>query len=347
MKVLIINNPVPTRAHLAERRFTAMAAILVGAGINARHAEIHSITELERILEEEIPDIVYSADYYISGDNGNPLSVSSYLDEKHIPYIGSDGKTLELVLSKGRLKDKWLQNGVSTPIFHQISRSNIQLVTKTIAQEEKYPYLLKPNKEGNSRGLDEESIVYDFSSLTKKLGELLEVFDEILVEKFLGDIPGIREFTIAMIGNPGRMLLMPAEIILKTPKAHRIITTSDKDEHHTQALPVTDPSLRKELLRFSEKALLVAQVRDYARCDVLMVRDQFYAIEINGLPMIPDKWFEACASGVGLSDKQYVLAIIMAGLIRKLEKKGSRIRLTGKMIHTLPAHFWKTLCENH
>jgi len=188
--------------------------------------------------------------------------------------------------------------------------------------------------------------VYDFSSLTKKLDELLEVFDEILVEKFLGDIPGIREFTIAMIGNPGRMLLMPAEIVLKTPKAHRIITTSDKDEHHTQALPVTDPSVRKELLCFSEKALLVAQVRDYARCDVMMAGNQFYAIEINGLPMIPDKWFEICSSDAGLSDKQYILAIFIAGLIRNLKKKGTRLRLTKKMICSLPKNIWKTLCEN-
>jgi len=47
-----------------------------------------------------------------------------------------------------------------------------------------------------------------------------------------------------------------------------------------------------------------------------------------------------------LSDKQYILAIFMAGLIRNLKKNGTRLRLTKKMIFSLPKNIWKTLCEN-
>jgi D-alanine-D-alanine ligase len=346
MKILIINNPIPAREQFSDQRFAKMVAILGDVGFNARYMRVFTIAELEKALQDEIPDIVYAANYYITDDGGKRISVSSILDEKGLPYIGSDEKVLELVLSKARLKEKWLKEGVLTPPFFRASRENVLETIKDIQSTGEFPYILKPDKEGNSRGLEEDSIVFGQPALQEKLNKLLVTYNEVLVEEYLGDIPGIREFTIGMIGNPGHMFLMPAEIVLKVPKEHRIITTSDKDEHHTQALPVTDPSLRKDLLRFAEKALLTAQVRDYARCDILMVGDQFYAIEINGLPMIPDKWFEICASGVGLSSSQYILAVIMAGLIRNLKNKGSRIRLTGKMIHSLPGYFWKTLCEN-
>jgi len=100
--------------------------------------------------------------------------------------------------------------------------------------------------------------------------KLLTAYPEILVEKYLGSITGVREFTVAMIGNGSDILIMPAGITLKIPKKVRIITTHDKDEHNTQAAPVSDLALRERIIRFAEMAFEVAGVHDYARCDLLL-----------------------------------------------------------------------------
>jgi hypothetical protein len=47
-----------------------------------------------------------------------------------------------------------------------------------------------------------------------------------------------------------------------------------------------------------------------------MVDGKIYAIEINGQPMVPDRWFAACARTKNLDDDQYLNAIFWAGLVR-------------------------------
>jgi D-alanine-D-alanine ligase-like ATP-grasp enzyme len=345
MKLLIINNPLPDRKHLADRRFAKLTAILLDAGIYAKHIQVQTICELDKVLNEENPDIVYSADYYLSNEENNQVAAISLLEERSMPYIGSSRETLELVLSKGRLKEKWLECGIATPSFFCITKENTGTVMDLVSRSSEFPYILKPNREGNSRGLDENSIVYDLPSLERRIEELLPIYKEILVEWFFGDLPDLREFTVAVIGNNEQMLFMPAEIILKTPKIHRLITTMDKDHHHTQALPVADEILREKLMQFASQAMSISGIRDYSRIDLLMTNGQLFAIEINGLPMIPDKWFEVCAAGAGFVEQQYIVAIMIAGVVRSLEMNGSHILLTERTIRSLPASFWRTICE--
>jgi len=94
-----------------------------------------------------------------------------------------------------------------------------------------------------------------------------------------------------MIRNVDQMILMPCEIVFKVPNALRVITTRDKDEHYTQAIPVDDLELCEELCEMAIEAFRVAGVRDYSRLDVISAGGKFDAIEINGQSMVPDMWF--------------------------------------------------------
>jgi len=293
------------------------------------------------------PDIVYCADYYLPGNSGNAESVHEYLEKTGIPFIGSRHAALERVLAKSEIKETWKFLNISTPAFCCVSRDlAANRILDGFYQTSSFPYILKPNKEGNSRGLDETSIVYDKTSLDMKLEELLRTYNEVLVEEFFGDHPDIREFTVAMIGNQGHRLLMPAEITLLTKKEHRLVTTDDKDLHRTKAVPVTDAKLHSALAAFARKAFNAAEMMDYSRCDILMTGGQFYAIEINGLPMIPDKWFEICSATAGLDSDQYPAAIIMAGIVRNIRSGRVPFRLTAEMMRALPRKVWRTLCED-
>ncbi|MBP6086934.1 MAG: hypothetical protein KA449_01865, partial [Pelolinea sp.] len=75
---------------------------------------------------------------------------------------------------------------------------------------------------------------------------------------------------------------------------------------------------------------------DYARLDVMHVNGKFYAIEINGQPMIPDKWFEACAQGVGLNKTQYLNAIFFAGIQRNIHAGYHHLKVPEMLNKLLP-----------
>ena len=141
-------------------------------------------------------------------------------------------------------------------------------------------------------------------------------YPEILVEHYLGEDPELREFTVAMIGNGRERLNLPAEIFLLSEHSSRIITTADKNLHKTRALPVEDPGLRLKLANLADRVFKVVEVRDYARCDILFSRGKMHVIEVNGQPMLPDMWFDACATSAGLNRRDYLLAILEVALAR-------------------------------
>ncbi len=347
MKLLIFNNPPTDRISLDQERFSFMASTLCDIGLNAEYQTVGSILELDELLDHLQPALVYSADYFLPDGNDEQQSIHEFLQERKVPFIGSDAVALSRVLSKSETKETWKFNDISTPGFCRILTTlGAERIVDGFLQTYSFPFILKPDMEGNSRGLDESSIVFNKTELLEKTNELLEVYEGILVEEYLGDHPDLREFTVAMIGKQGHRLLMPAEITLKKKKPHRLITTDDKDNHHTRASAVTDTGLRDKLCCFAEEAFTATGMVDYSRCDILMTDDKLYAIEINGLPMIPDKWFEVCAAGAGLDEKQYLIAIIMAGMIRQIKAGISLIDLSAEILNALPKEACRILCED-
>ena len=337
MKAILLSCPEKNRSVARVGRFRKIVSALNEGGITGSHHILHSQSQLLQILYSEHPDIVFSAACFTPGDTNELFNIHKILEKMDIPYVGSDSDTLELVLSKTKLKDRWKSLGVPTPDYFQIRRfGNSVCGLDRLLGATIFPYILKPDCEGNSRGLSEDSIVFDQKSLELKLSCLLDQYDEVLVERYLGTNFDIREFTVAMIGNGNQMLLMPAEIVLLRERKIRIITTQDKERHFTRAIPVYDHDMKEHLILLASQAFRAAGVRDYSRCDVIYANGQFYAIEINGQPMVPDKWFEACARGVGLDSLQYVNAIFLAGIVRNFEQGKVDLIIPLEMKQILP-----------
>lgn len=346
MKTIIIRWQRPGQKLLNPERFAPMLSALNQIGISGEFCPIRSKRQLINTLNEKQPDIVFSTDYYTINNLNEKVNIHQLLDVIHMPYIGSSPESLELVLAKSSIKEKWQNNQVSTPSFLTLNKSDfLNDPVESIKVLQHFPYIIKPNLEGNSRGLDESSIIFNQEALLNKLSALFQVYGELLVEKYITDAEHIREFTIALIGNQQNKILMPAEIRLKKKKKHRIITTDDKDNHNTTATPVSDPALLQKLENFSTKAFDVAKIRDYSRCDIMMQGEKLYAIEINGQPMIPDKWFKKCASGKGLNATQYIQAIYLAGIMRNFKGRRQPINILTQIKKRLPAMTYSQLTK--
>jgi D-alanine-D-alanine ligase len=346
LKVLILYTPTSGLSVTAqpETRFTVMANALKLGGVQAKCLPAGTDQQLMRHLEQESPDLVFSAAYYTTGSPTSRQNIHALLDRLGYPYIGSSHQALELVISKAALKKQWQQCAVQTPSFILLKKSDNPCSDHFVKffSITDYPYIVKPAKEGNSRGIDEDSIMFDRSALIHQTANMLSLFGDVLVESYLGNERDFREFTVAMIGSPTGDLILPAEIRLRRPRKQRVVTTQDKEEHNTIAVPLPDSPFRAKLCAFARQAFQAAGVRDYARCDILQAGGKLYAIEINGQPMVPDMWFGACAQGAGLDTSQYLNAIFLTGLTRLIQE-GQELSIPQAMVDMLPARITKGL----
>ena len=319
MKVLIVYSPATGHEDADRARFSKILSTLDNDGIIGKLLPVKEKQQLLIALQDEQPDIVFSASYYVEDEFNEKRNIHTVLETLQIPYIGSAPEVLELVLSKSDLKKKWQTDHVNTPGYFLVNKGDsLKIFIDNQIAHTNYPFILKPDREGNSRGLNESSIVFDQMELASKLTALFESYDTVMVERYLGLLPGMKEFTVAMIGNGDQKLLMPARIVLKNKKKIRIVTTQDKETHNTKAIPVEDDEIKERIIALAEKAFTSAGVRDYSRCDIILAEGNLFAIEINGQPMIPDKWFESCAEFAGFTGTQYINAIILAGIVRNI-----------------------------
>lgn len=326
-KVLIIYAPSanPGKAMDDDARFRRFVQILSEAGYASMLAKPSCIDQLADFVDRFKPDIVFCAPDHLprrrispgksEGTSAKGVNLHAWLEAEGLPYIGSPPEVIELALSKASLKEKWIRDGIATPAYFFLdSAANLPSIDRGMLPP--FPCIVKPSDAGNSRGITKDSVVFDKGSLEALVARLGKDFEHILIEHYLGLYPDFREITCACVGNEEKRMLMPAELVFFEPEKIHVITTDDKDRDKTKAIAISDESLKEGAKEFARKAFLSAGVRDYSRCDLAFANGEFWAIEVNGQPMIPDPWFEACARHSGLTERQYILAIIRAALDR-------------------------------
>ncbi len=342
MKILIIATPYDERTGVGvpESYFKWLRDILFEVDILPRLIKATTTSFIKNVLIDEKPDIVFSSAYEAKERTGQKSTViHQLLDTLGVPYIGSSPETLELALSKVKLKRCLLDAGIATPGYY-LFRSGIFFdpAGERAALPSKFPYILKPCKEGNSRGISEDSIVWDEQSLFDRLSGISDRYPEILIEEYLGKYDDLREFTVAMIGNAQHRFVLPAEIKLFSKHPFRVITTTDKTQHKTLAIPVYESGLTSRISRLAEEVFDVIEARDYARCDMLYAKGKLKVIEVNGQPMIPDIWFDACAKTIGMNRREYCLAIFYSGISRYKNGEDSSLVMPQKFLYAI--HSW-------
>jgi len=330
LKVLVVEGG--RRDSVAEGlvRSASMVRILQGAGLEAILAHVKTDNELVKYLSRESPDIVFCTASSLPDSQGAPCNTHGTLEATGFPFIGSSSKAIELALSKDALKRKWRETGIRTPdyfVVKALEAKSAKDISDPVTASG-FPYIVKPCREGDSRGISDDSVVTTFEALRQRIAFIHSNYGDALVEHFLGTEPDCREYSVALIGSPRRGFVLPISISFRDGRKTKVVTHEDKSFQATLVAPVSAPGERWRIERFVRSAFIVAGVRDYARCDIIEAGGELYAIEINGQPMIPDRWFEACASGIGLGPDAYPVAIVMAAVTR-LREEGRNLLAIG------------------
>jgi len=318
-------------------RFETMASMLEAGGIRARYEGVRSQKEFRYIICQDTPDMVFSSFFRLDGGIGPGFYLREALINDCVAWVGSRSETLELALSKPRIKALWRLYGIATPEWTVIRKNDDGSISglESIEGLRAFPYIVKPAREGNSRGIDANSVVYSPLELYARATLIAEEYDEALIERFVGGKSDSREFTVALIGN-GHNSIVSAVEIRKSRAGSMVITEADKEQHRTMAVPIEDIRLKEKVERLARRIFASADVRDYARCDILQHEGHLYALELNGQPMVPDLWFEACASAAGLDTRQYLNAIILAAIVGNARTGHAFIPIPRDMERILP-----------
>lgn len=187
-----------------------------------------------------------------------------------------------------------------------------------------FPLMVKPNKEGSSKGIMDANVVRNQKELDERIKVLSEkIGGEVLVEEYIDG----REFTVSVLGNENPEVLPIVEQKFDfLPKGMNKIASYElkwffedslKNIEDAYDCPAKiDAKLEKRIKDTSIAIYKFLGVRDCARIDYrLNKKGVLYFLEINTLPGInPDpniiSYFPLSARKAGMSFKDLIAKII-------------------------------------
>lgn len=219
--------------------------------------------------------------------------IPAILEMLDIPYTHSGALSQAIGLDKSLTKKIWQFHGLPTPKF-----VNIGVEDKPYIEGLQFPVLVKPNSEGSSKGIFNDSLIDNPKNLTQKIREVRKLYGNgVLVEEF---VPG-REFTVTVMGNSQPYILPIVEqnydIFPQSLKkfasyeAKWLFEDSLPNPHDAYICPAKiSAPLQKLIEKLCIQAFEVLHCRDIARIDMrLNSEGKPQLLEINTLPgMLPD-----------------------------------------------------------
>ena len=207
---------------------------------------------IHRLKEENI-DLVFNLCNDIRGDS-KLAQLPVILEFADIPYTGSSVLGHTLAINKIYSSNIFKTYDIPTPNFISVySTDDLQDLGM------KFPILIKPNDEGSSRGIHQDSLVFDMDTLIKKVDDELKIYNPpIMLNEYIEG----REFSVGAIGNDRDIIVLPIQ------------------EVDLSNLP---DNLMK-FYSFEIKAYKALMLKDYARVDIILEDNSPYVLEVNSLP---------------------------------------------------------------
>lgn len=235
----------------------------------------------------------------------------SFLELNHIPFTGSDAYCVNLALNKMHTNIIAEYLNIRTPKFHLIeSIDDVASVFDKIDS----PWILKPNYEGSSSGVN---LVYDKDEFIKIAKKLLQLYNQpILCEQYIEG----REVVVSQLLDHERAKVVgAAEIVRANGKPIGIYNSADKFTDHCKKIKADFPQgTLKTMYDISLKLHKYLGCYDYSRTDFRIASSgEVFFLEITPLPSIgPNSGFVKCCEFGGIAFED-ALEIIIENAIKR------------------------------
>jgi len=269
-------------------------------------------------LEAYNPDLVFNT---AEGRRGRfrEAFYPALFEELGFNYTGSDAYTLALTLDKQLTKMIVEKHGVRTPAWQFVEDVRALDVTAL-----RFPCFVKPNFEGSSKGISQDSVVEDVDRLAAAVTQALASYPAgVLVEEFIVG----RDLTVPFLEalqNERGGVLAPVEYVVDPKHRGRFaIYDFALKTRHSEAVSVRAPAevsaaVREELYRAARIVFQVTGCRDLGRIDFRLGDDGLlYFLEINALPSLePGAGIYAAAALEGLHFDGVLEAVVASASAR-------------------------------
>lgn len=233
-------------------------------------------------LKSEKVDMVFNLCNGINGFS-KLAQLPAMLEFANIPYTGSAVLAHALAINKMYSCTIFKSNNIPTPdfmaIYNMDDLENVKI---------NYPILVKPNDEGSSRGIHQDSLVFNKDDLYKKVKEGLEIYNPpIILNEFIQG----REFSIGILGNGEDITILPIQEVDLSGLPDDLLkfySFEIKSYYKAQTVyhipaKITDEE-KKSMEAVALRAYNSLMLKDYARVDIIMKDGIPYVLEINSLP---------------------------------------------------------------
>ncbi len=240
-------------------------------------------------LEAYSPDLIFNT---AEGRRGRfrEAFYPALFDELGIPYTGSDAYALAITLDKQLTKMILRGHGIRTPGWQYVEKMS----ELPPAEELHFPLIVKPNFEGSSKGITQDSVAESVAELRAKVAAALEKYPAgVLVEEYITGtditVPYLENLT-----NEYGGVLTPVEYVIDPSYGKRRYQIYDyelktkADKAVSVRAPANIPAETAGRVReMAQKAFGALDCRDLGRIDFRLSEAGVpYFLEINALPSL-------------------------------------------------------------
>jgi D-alanine-D-alanine ligase len=260
------------------------------------------------------------------------IDVVYFMEMLNLPFTGPSSVLYDP--PKDLMKYVAYTEGIKTPAFALIESLDDIL---TVCAHLQYPLFVKPDKAGDSLGIDQHSLVRTEEELVHKCTDIFEEYGPLLVEEYIEG----REFTVMLVANAedekNCTVFKPIEYVF--PEGFRFKTYALKtSELHPEAnIPVSEPDIEKQLKDAAVRIFQGFGGVGYARLDFRMNENrEIFFLEINFTCSVFYKdGYEGSADYIlkhdGIGQARFLKKIIDEGLAR-YKRKQKKYTMRGNAI---------------
>jgi D-alanine-D-alanine ligase len=298
----------------------ALTQSLSSTGHDIERIEVSgAASRLVARLEAYAPDLIFNS---AEGRRGKMRRgfYPALFEQLGIPFTGADSYALCVTLDKALTKKIVSGYGIPSPRARFVTRETLRAGG---LDDVVFPVLVKPNYEGSSKCITQQSVVDEPTELSRVIEDMLLAYPEgLLVEQY---VPGVDVAACFLEGlPPGERLMTPVECVIDPsyPLIHPIYDYDLKHRaraHVTRRVPPALPAPVIERIRaMSERVAIALGLRDAAKIDLrVSPSGQVWFLSATALPTFDASGALFAASGHhGMSYNATIQTVLKSAAVR-------------------------------